>query len=299
MIADALNTLFSKSLVSPYREMVSFEVLYSKRGSSLKKMADLTVSSGRLPSQALGMLRSDDEKRAEEAVADYLDRFRGEFNIAVNQTPTWPKKLNDSERPTPILYYRGDIGLIESKSVSVVGSRKASRDGLSRAFKIARELIQHNVTIVTGLAKGIDTAATEAAIEFHGRTIGVIGTPITEYYPKENRDIQDYVAREHLLISQVPFYKHSIQPFRTKRYYFPERNELMAAVSDATIIVEASDTSGTLTQARACIHQKRPLFIMRSCLENKSITWPKKYIDKEGVFILDSVEQVLEQISRR
>ena len=125
--------------------------------------------------------------------------------------------------------------------------------------------------------------------------IGVIGTPIDECYPKENRELAEAMIDEEgcLIVSQVPFYRYSVQPFKTKRYYFPERNELMAAISDATIIVEASDTSGTLTQARACEHQGRPLFIMRSCYEDRSLEWPRKWAARSKVFVVDCIDDVL------
>src|ERR1019366_8913989 len=100
---------------------------------------------------------------------------------------------------------------------------------------------------------------------------------IDEYYPKENRDLQDLIAKSHLLVSQVPFYRYATEPFRSRRNYFPQRNETMSALSEATIIVEASDTSGTLTQARAALEQKRKLFILDSCFERPDITWPRRF----------------------
>ena len=147
--------------------------------------------------------------------------------------------------------------------------------------------------MVSGLAKGIDTEAMKSAMEHGGRLIGVIGTPIDEAYPRENADLQEEIARKHLLVSQVPFYKYQKQPFNTRRYYFPERNELMAAISDATVIVEASDTSGTLTQARACQHQRRKLFIMKSCYENDSVDWPKKWAEKDNVYVVGSTGEIV------
>lgn len=296
MSPEALNGLLNSIAVSPYNELLAYEHLYAKEGMTLKKMTELTVGSNLLPTEAeekvFGFIGLPEFKDIDK----YIDSKVGAFSVAVNRTPSWPDKLIDSQRPSPLLYYRGNIGLLDRKSVSVVGARKASNDGLSRAFKIARDLANNDITVVTGLAAGIDTAATEGAINASGSTIAVIGTPIDECYPKQNAQLQEYVAQNHLLISQVPFYRYKVQPFKTKRYYFPERNELMAAISDATIIVEASDTSGTLTQARACLHQKRPLFIMRSCFLNPSISWPEKYINKDGVYILEDVGQVLDAI---
>jgi len=251
-----------------------------------------------LPSEALyeecGILGPSEERMRE--IARFLEGRLGSFSVVVNNTPSWPHKLADSERPTPLIYYRGDIGLVETQGVSVVGARKASEAGRLRARRIARELAEAGVTVVTGLAAGIDTAATESAIKAGGKVTGVIGTPIDEAYPKENRELQEKVARRHLLISQVPFFRYSQEAFKEHRYHFPERNELMAAVSDATVIVEASDTSGTLTQARACLHQGRPLLIMRSCTEAPGVTWPNRFVGKEGVHVIDNTEQVLEAI---
>lgn len=294
MSPEALAETLGNLAVSPYKEVVSYELLYAKKGTSLKKMSDLTVKAGRLPSEAVsyeyGLLPFQEDM---EPIEEYVSKKLGRFSVAINNTQSWPDKLADSERPTPLFYYQGDIGLIESKSVSIVGSRKASEAGKRRAFQMARDLAKSGITVVSGLAKGIDTAAMTSAIDNKGKVIGVIGTPIDEVYPKENKELQETVARDHLLVSQVPFYKYSIQPFKTRRFYFPERNELMAAISDATIIIEASDTSGTLTQARACQHQGRKLFILKSCYEDDSVDWPKKWAKKPNVYVIDNSDAVI------
>lgn len=283
-----------RSSISPYDEMVAYEYLYSLDKSSLKKMTEMTVHAGLLPSQALGQQMTMFEPEGMGVIRDFLEDKLGKFSVAVNNTPSWPDRLKDAEQPSPLFYYEGDISLMEYPSISIVGSRKASEDGLKRARKLARELVASGYAIVSGLAKGIDTAAMTTAIQHGGKVIGVIGTPIDEYYPKENKALQDEVAFNHLLVSQVPFYKYANQPFSTRRFYFPERNELMAAISNATVIVEASDTSGTLTQARACRHQNRPLFILQSCYDNPNVEWPKKWATRENVHIISSTDQILE-----
>lgn len=294
-MAPLLRESVMDTIVSPYDELIAYEYLYSQDGSTLKKIVESTVRSGRLPHEAVrdefGMILPDSYGDVEDWVSEHL----GTFRIVVNRTPSWPKRLEASTRPSPILYYKGDIALLEARNVSIVGARKATDEGLARAAKLARALFDNDIVVTTGLAAGIDTAATTAALECDATPIGVIGTPIDQAYPKENATLQEAVAEHGLVVSQVPLYKYSKQPFRTKRFYFPERNELMAAISDATVIVEASDTSGTLTQARACLHQGRPLFIMRSCAEGAA-SWPSKYLDKDGVYILDSAEQLIEQL---
>lgn len=299
MAPRALEEMLDRIIVSPYEEMLAFEYLYSLDGSTLKKVTDETVHSGKLPSEAMresvGLFEPDSLGDVEAYIADKL----AGLSVAINNTPAWPDKLADSARPTPLFYYHGNLGLVESRSVSIVGSRKASASGLARARKLAKQLAEHEIAVVSGLARGVDTAALTAAIEGKGGVIGVIGTPIDEYYPRENQELQDYIGENFLLISQVPFYKYAHQPFSTRKYYFPERNELMAAVSDATVIVEASDTSGTLTQARACMHQKRPLFIMKSCVEDTSVSWPAKWTARENVYILEDISQIIEVLDMR
>jgi len=152
--------------------------------------------------------------------------------------------------------------------------------------------VNRDFTIVSGLAAGIDTAAMESAIAESGRTIGVIGTPINATYPKENTGLQEKVAKEHLLISQVPFYRYANEPFMARKIHFTQRNETMAALSEATIIVEASDTSGSLTQARACLQQGRKLFILNSCFEVPEITWPKTYLER-GAIRVREIDDIL------
>ena len=293
MLVDAVER---GAYISPYDELIALETLYADDGMTLKKVTEGTVKSDKLPSEFLRERSGLFEDERLSIVSEYIDRKLGGFSVAVNLTPGWPAKLADAARPTPLLYYRGDLSLVETRSVLVVGAREATAEGRSRARRLARELVAAGVTVVTGLARGIDTEATRAAIAAGGKVIGVIGTPIDEVFPPENATLQEEVAGEHLLISQVPFYRYSVEPFRAHRYRFPERNELMAAVSSATVIVEASDTSGTLTQARACLHQGRPLFIMRSLLDNPEVTWPNTFVGKSGVFALDDSGQVLDAI---
>lgn len=297
--ATRLKEALSRATVSPLDELFAYEYLYSRDGMTLKKITELTVGSDRLPLQALldmsGLLdpRNGSEYRE---VEEYVSQKAGTFDLAIKGTPSWPASLADSERPAPILYFRGSLSLMRMKSFSVVGSRKASREGLSLASEIAKELVDDGKAVVTGLAAGIDTAATLSAMKYgDGCVVGVIGTPIDECYPRENQKIVDAMLEEGgLILSQVPFYRYHVQPFKTKRYYFPERNELMAAVSDATIIVEASDTSGTLTQARACAHQGRPLFITKHCYDNESLSWPRKWAKRDYVHVVTGAAEVLE-----
>lgn len=183
--------------------------------------------------------------------------------------------LNDVEdKHAPArLYLRGDRGLLEhGPRVSIVGSRAATPEGLKRARYLARALVQHDMIVVSGLAAGIDTAAHEAAIEAGGRTIAVLGTPLDQSYPRENAELQERIAREHVLVSQFA----SGVPVTPKN--FPMRNRTMALLTDATVIVEAGEKSGTLHQGWEALRLGRQLFLMESVAHDPALSWPREMI---------------------
>lgn len=188
----------------------------------------------------------------------------------------------------PKIWMAGDVSLVKRPSVAVVGARDVSLEGAARARRLAKELAQAGVVIVSGLAKGVDTAALTAAIDAQGKTIAVIGTPITRAYPAENKRLQEKIYAEHLLISQFDPSK-AVFPSN-----FPERNKLMAALSDATVIVEASDTSGSLHQAAECVRLKRWLFIASSLMDNPTLQWPRSFVTYPNTKILKSTSDITE-----
>lgn len=186
----------------------------------------------------------------------------------------------------------GDVSLLSTPSVAIVGTREVSEDGRRRAFRLARELSNAGVTVVSGLARGVDTAAHTSAIESGGRTIAVIGTPLSKAYPAENADLQQLIYSQHLLVS--PFAEGEA----TFKSNFPKRNRVMAAISDATVIIEASDTSGTLHQAAECQRLGRWLFIAQSVACDESLTWPARFLGKEKVGVLRSVQDILDAVEK-
>jgi len=202
------------------------------------------------------------------------------------------RQLNDVEqRYAPSeLWVRGEPSLLAPSNVrvSLVGSRKASAEGLRRCRKLSRLLVEEGVVVVSGLAQGIDTAAHSAAIESGGRTVAVVGTGIDRAYPSANRRLQEEIATDHLLVSQFP---PGAPP---NKRHFPQRNRTMALISDATVIIEAGETSGSLHQGWEALRLARPLFVLRSVLESDR-GWPEKMIGY-GARVLDDVGEVLDWV---
>jgi DNA processing protein len=198
--------------------------------------------------------------------------------------------LNDVERKNapPRLFYAGDLGLLAAgPRVSLVGSRKPTARGLEAARVLAENFARLGAVIVSGLAEGIDTASHLGAMNARGRTIAVLGTPLEEFFPAKNRALQQRIMREHLAISQ--FSKGGV----VQRKNFPMRNRTMALISDATIIVEAAEKSGSLHQGWEALRLGRPLFIHEAMMEDASLTWTREFKKYGAQFIsIDETQEL-------
>jgi DNA processing protein len=280
------KTDFESRAISPLQELGAYEAMWDEPKTTFKTLSEkFAARPGAVPSDFVSA------SKARECAAFVQEKFRSaeitRFGVRVHGAGDYPEKLRDAAHPIELLYYQGWWDLVESRCVAVVGTRKPSPEGLSRTRQLVRKLVKDDFTVVSGLATGVDTAVHETAIECDGRTIAVIGTPLSHAYPRENADLQRRIAREFLLISQVPVRRYEAQDYRMNRLFFPERNVTMSALTEATIIVEAGDTSGTLIQARAALQQGRKLFILDSCFRNPSISWPQKFAEKGAIRVMD------------
>jgi DNA processing protein len=200
------------------------------------------------------------------------------------------RPLNDiEEKYAPeIIYYKGAMQKpLPCARVSIIGTRQPSKEGILAAEEVSKILIENQVVIVSGLAKGIDTVAHETAIKNGGKTIAVIGTPLNKTYPKENTKLQEELMKNHLVISQYPI------DHKTTPKDFVLRNRTMALISDASVIVEAGESSGSLYQGWETLRLGRPLFICKSVVHNPKLKWPKEMIEY-GAIELDDPADILE-----
>jgi DNA protecting protein DprA len=172
----------------------------------------------------------------------------------------------------PEIHSVGDLALLDWPRIAIVGARKATVEGRRRAAQLARDCARAGIVVIAGLAEGIDHAAHTAAIEHGGRTIAVVGTPLDKVYPSKHAELQQQIYREHLLLS----------PFRWGDKFvpanFPERNRIMARLALATVIIEASDTSGSLHQAIESVQVGHPVFIAAAMLDDAHLSWPRRFV---------------------
>ena len=176
----------------------------------------------------------------------------------------YPWDLSEIYNPPALLFYQGNIDLLELPKVAVVGSRDSSKLGNQSVQKIIKEL-NNELIIVSGLARGIDTAAHMAALQNGGRTIAVIGTGLDVFYPKANKKLQAYIGKNHLVLSE---YGPGEQPLK---FHFPERNRIIAGLCRGVIVAEAKMRSGSLITCERAMEEGRDVFaIPGSILDGKS-----------------------------
>jgi DNA processing protein len=286
-LGNSQSNMPAAAAVSPRRELGAYEALWLQQGATFKSVASrFAADPTALPSDFVPLSQADE---CATKVMEALKRAGvHQFGVRVHHAGDYPPRLRDARHPVELLYYQGAWELTETRCIAVVGTRQATPDGVKRAQRLVRELISRDFTVVSGLATGIDTAAHTAALEAGGRTIAVIGTPLGVYYPPENRSLQEKIAADFLLISQVPVLRYLSQKVPQNKLFFPERNVTMSALTEATVIVEAGETSGTLTQARAALYQGRKLFILDSCFQREDLTWPQTFERRGAVRVRDT-----------
>ena len=167
----------------------------------------------------------------------------------------YPECLNELYDPPPALYYKGDLSLLKTPCVTIVGPRRATRYGIEAAQYFAKGLAKRGVTIVSGLATGVDTAAHKAALECNGKTISVAACGLDTVYPAENTELADKIARLGLIVTEYP---PGTPPLA---FRFPERNRIMAAISKGVLITEAAKKSGALITADCAVEMGRELWV--------------------------------------
>lgn len=201
----------------------------------------------------------------------------------------YPLELKNIYNPPALLFYQGNLELLQKPKIAVVGARSASETGTASVQKIIKELGNHFV-LVSGLARGIDTSAHVATLKNGGATIAVIGTGLDVFYPKENRRLQEYIGKNHLLLTE---YAVGEQPLK---FHFPERNRIIAGLSQGVIVSEAKMRSGSLITCERALEEGREFFaIPGNILDGKSDGC--HHLIQEGAKCITSGFDILSEIT--
>jgi DNA processing protein len=236
------------------------------------------------------LLPIDPEPLISEAAADVGRWTAAGITLVSVLDPEYPVNLHAVHDRPALLFVRGELRVADERSVSIVGSRHGSPEGVAHARRLATELAEAGYVVASGLAAGIDAAAHTATLDARGRTLAVIGTGVDRVYPAAHAGLQRTIAQRGAVIScfwpdQAP-----------TRHSFPLRNGLMSGLTRVTVIVEASSTSGTRGQARRALAHGRAV-----CLATKLLTqrWARELAERPNVHVSDMADEIAAVIERQ
>lgn len=227
----------------------------------------------------------------EKYLEDELNKIKKKnIEILTLNDDKYPANLKNIYDPPILLFVKGNISSEDNNAVAIVGSRKATHYGLKAAYELAKQLAQKGITVISGMAKGIDTAAHKGALDAGGRTIAVLGCGLDIVYPYENRILMNEIIKNGAVVTEYPL---GTAP---EAKNFPRRNRIISGISLGTIIVEASQRSGSLITADFALEQNREVFAVPGQIYTKQSEGTNNLI-KQGAKLVTSVEDVLEELN--
>lgn len=237
----------------------------------------------------VSLLPVDSEAGLDRARVDIDAWEDAGFRLMTLLDRDYPVNLREVHDRPPLVFVAGRLEAGDERAIAVIGSRQASETGLQTTARIARGLTARGIVVVSGLARGVDTAAHTAALAAGGRTLAVIGTGLARCYPPENAELQARLARECAVVSQ---FWPDAPPSRRS---FPMRNAVMSGMTRATVVVEASARSGARVQARQALAQGRPVFLLTGVLVED---WAQELARRPGVHVVDDAAQIVAVVER-
>ena len=228
------------------------------------------------------------EKYHSQALAELDQIYSHQVKIVTMLDPLYPSLLKEINDPPPYLTY---LGTLEPKApcISIVGSRKASAYGLNAAEQLAFSLASNGFQVVSGMARGIDTAAHKGALRAGGKTIAVLGSGLRQIYPKENSSLFDQICKSGTILSE---FKINCVPFP---HNFPIRNRVIAGISTGTLVVEAEQRSGSLITARLSGEYNREVFAVPGSIVSKKSRGTHSLL-KQGAKLVETEMDILDEL---
>lgn len=216
------------------------------------------------------------------------DLCRRGVGVLTFSDPAYPWELKSIYSPPPVLYYRGSLAFLENIRIAIVGTRQATPYGLKVAQALAQGLAEAGVSVVSGLALGIDAAAHRGALKGKGKTIAVLGCGVDIVYPRENASLFREIAQEGLVLSELP---PGTPP---EKHHFPSRNRIISGLARGTVVVEAGEKSGALITADFALEQGRDVFAVPGPITSAQSRGTNNLI-KQGAKMVTEVNDILEE----
>lgn len=226
-----------------------------------------------------------------EAVRDQIERAaKLEATLLSVSDDQYPARLKKIFDPPPLLWMRGSLTAQDDPAIAVVGTRDASKYGKRIAYRLARDLAQRGITVISGLAYGIDTAAHTGAVEGGGRTIAILGSGIDWIYPSSNKQLARHIMNSGALLSEYPL---GAKPDAGN---FPQRNRVISGMSVGTVVVESGEKGGALITAYQALEQNREVFAVPGRLPDATSAGTHKLIKKGHAKLITGVDDILDEL---
>lgn len=222
-----------------------------------------------------------------DSIIQWCDQHQA--RLVCQESDGYPAMLDDLTDRPPVLFMRGAVVADDEIAVAIVGTRHATAYGLKQAEHLAHSLARAGVTVVSGMARGIDAAAHEGALRGGGRTIAVLGSGLGEIYPSEHQGLAEAIAADGAVISEYPPYA------KPRGGMFPQRNRLIAGLALATLVVEAPDRSGALITARLAAEQNREVLAVPGPVTSRASRGCNQLI-RDGAKLVQTVDDILEEL---
>lgn len=201
----------------------------------------------------------------------------------------YPPLLQEIHDPPGLLFAKGTLKPSDRLAIAIVGTRHASRYGIKQARQLAAELARAGITVISGMARGVDTAAHRSCLEAGGRTIAVLASGVLKPYPPENCGLAEEISQQGCLLSEAA---PTMPPISGM---FPQRNRIISGMTLGTIVVEAPDRSGSLITARHAWEQNREVFAVPGNIDNRLASGPNRLI-RDGAKLVCGIDDVLEEL---
>lgn len=276
----------------PHVGNVTFRRLLDHFGSPEKVLSasepELAAVKGILPAVVASVLQHDGISWAKEELESIQ---KSGASLVTFHAPDYPRLLRHLPDPPPYLYVKGALRNPDT-AIAIVGSRQASGYGIATTQKLARELARHGITVVSGMARGVDAAAHRGALMEGGQTIGILGCGIDIAYPRENRALFAEMATRGALVSEFPM---GTVPLAEN---FPRRNRIISGISRGILVVEAAEGSGSLITAQCALEQGRDVYAIPGNIHSSNSRGTNRLI-KQGAKLVETVEDILEELPRQ
>lgn len=271
---------------------VSFWRLIDAFGSAMAVVhasKDAMLQNSGVTMKQIAAIPDDPDELAAFGLAELERHADAGVTVLFAGDPLYPVMLNKLSDPPPVLTAFGDLGLLNSNCLAVVGSRACTAYGKRVAYSLAESLSRYNATVVSGLALGIDTAAHAGALEGGGKTLAVLGCGLDVVYPRQNKSLFDKIGSEGLLVSEYPL-GTTPEAFR-----FPARNRIIAGLSAGVLVVEAARKSGSLITAQIAIDNNREVFAVPGQVDSYK-SEGTHWLLKQGAKLVQSVDDIVAEL---